>query len=623
MKAPRAISLLAGVLALYLIAPFVAGLGQVGSADWRGVNLSGLAQASLVSVTSATLATILVAVCGIPLGYLLARVPGRGMAVLGFVVQLPLALPPLASGILLLFLLGYASPLGQLTGGALTDSFLGIVLAEAFVAAPFLIVAARSAFAGIDPVLEDVAATLGHPPGAVFRRVSLALATHGIWAGLLLTWLRAFGEFGATVMVAYHPYSLPVYTYVAFGSEGLPAMLPILVPTLLAAVLVMAASLHTAARPKPRLNQAAGPTPLTARPAVFAARPGKPLDFAFRRRREGFTLDVAWRTEARRLCILGASGSGKSATLRLLAGLDPADHAAATLDGTDLTALPPHRRAIAYVPQSYGLLPHLTVAQQIRFGRDCDPARARHWTERLGLAALDHRCPSELSLGQQQRVALARALSRRSRLLLLDEPFAALDAPLRARLQQEMLALQAEIGVTTILVTHDPAEAVLLADELLLLADGHVMQSGPVEAVFQRPANEAAARLLGAENIMAGRAVAPDRIDVGGVLLEVSGPSLPGGLVGWAVRPGSVRLGGEHAYPGQLLQVGEVRAGQRSLAVRIGEAELRVTADPGEPHSPGHCRVSIDPAAIQVWPAGTLGIGFAAGSMANHPAEVP
>ncbi len=95
------------------------------------------------------------------------------MALLGFAVQLPLALPPLASGILLLFLLGYASPLGRLAGGRLTDSFAGIVLAEAFVAAPFLIIAARSAFAGIDPVLEDVAATLGHAPGAVFRRVSL------------------------------------------------------------------------------------------------------------------------------------------------------------------------------------------------------------------------------------------------------------------------------------------------------------------------------------------------------------------------------------------------------------------------------------------------------------------
>jgi molybdate transport system permease protein len=606
---PRALPLLAGLLAAYLAAPFVAGMGQIGLADWHGADVAGLTQASIVSIASATLATGLVAIGGIPLGFLLARVPGRGMALLGFVVQLPLALPPLASGVLLLFLFGYASPLGRLTDGALTDSFTGIVLAEAFVAAPFLVIAARSAFAGIDPVLEEVAATLGHPPGAVFRRVSLALAAPGILAGMLLTWLRAFGEFGATVMVAYHPTSLPVYTYIAFGSEGLPAMLPILLPTLSAAILVMATSLRVASRPAQRPMPPTAIAALDAPPAPGAFPPSQPLAFAFRRRREGFTLDVAWRTQARRLGILGASGSGKSATLRLIAGLDQADHAAISLDGSDLAALPPHRRAIAYVPQSYGLLPHLTVAEQLRFGVDHDPPRAHHWTRRLGLAGLEHRRPAALSLGQQQRVALGRALSRNSRLLLLDEPFSALDAPLRARLQQEMLALQAEIDATTILVTHDPAEAMLLADELLLLAEGHVLQSGPVEAVFQRPASEAAARLLGAENVAAGSAIAPDRINVGGVCLHVSGPPLAGGPVGWAVRPGSVRVGPEGAYPAELLHAGEVRAGQRRLAVRIGRSRLSVTADPGSALLPGACRASIDPAAIQVWPA-------------NHPPAV-
>ena len=160
MTAPRILGGLAGLLAIYLAAPFMAGLGQVGLAGWQDVDWTGLADAGAVSVGSATIATALVALGGIPLGFVLARRPGRAMALLGFVVQLPLALPPLASGILLLFLFGYASPLGRLTGGALTDSFTGIVLAEAFVAAPFLIIAARSAFAGIDPVLEDVAAVL-------------------------------------------------------------------------------------------------------------------------------------------------------------------------------------------------------------------------------------------------------------------------------------------------------------------------------------------------------------------------------------------------------------------------------------------------------------------------------
>ena len=136
MKTPGVLPLLAGLLAVFLVAPFAAVLSQIGLADWRSVDVDGLTQASIVSVASATLATMLVAACGIPLDYLLARVRGRAMALLGFVVQLPLALPPLASGILLLFLLGYASSLGRLTGGALTDPFVGIVLAEAFVDHP-------------------------------------------------------------------------------------------------------------------------------------------------------------------------------------------------------------------------------------------------------------------------------------------------------------------------------------------------------------------------------------------------------------------------------------------------------------------------------------------------------
>ena len=604
LATPRALPPLAALLALYLVAPFAAGFAQVGLADWRGIDLPGLWNASLVSVASATLATALVAFGGIPLGYLLARVPGRAMRLLGFAVQLPLALPPLASGILLLFLLGYASPLGALTGGRLTDSFAGIVLAEAFVAAPFLIVAARSAFAGVDPVLEEVAATLGHLPAAVFRRVSMPLAWRVIAAGMLLTWLRAFGEFGATVMLAYHPYSLPVYTYVAFGSLGLPAMLPILVPTLLGAVAVMALNELVLAGQKRRTGAEAVSALAPAAPAApAAAGEGQPLAFAFRRSLPDFTLDVAWHTRARRLAILGASGSGKSATLRLIAGLDQGENAALTLGGEDLAARPAHARAIAYLPQDYGLLPHLRLAEQVRFARDADPLRAVFWTERLGLAGLEDRRPDALSLGQQQRVALARALARPGQLLLLDEPFSALDAPLRAHLRDELLLLQREIAATTILVTHDPAEAMELADELMLLDRGQVLRCGSVEAVYARPGSEAAARLLGARAVAAGVVIAPDRIALGeGVDLVVSGAPLSLGAVGWSVRPSRVRLVAAGGIPARLIAAEPARGGRRRVTLQLGAATVHATVDPGEGLSPGPCRVAIDPAAVQVWP---------------------
>jgi len=171
---------LAALLVIYLCAPFAAALQQAGLTDWRSVNATELWRALAVSVSSATVCAALIAVGGVPLGYCLARVPGRAAAMLGFIVQLPLAQPPLASGILLLFLVGPYAPLGVLTHGALTDSFAGIVLAETFVAAPFLVVAARSAFASVDPILEDVAATLGRGRLATFMKVSLPLAWPGV-----------------------------------------------------------------------------------------------------------------------------------------------------------------------------------------------------------------------------------------------------------------------------------------------------------------------------------------------------------------------------------------------------------------------------------------------------------
>jgi ABC-type Fe3+/spermidine/putrescine transport system ATPase subunit/ABC-type sulfate transport system permease component len=609
-RPPTALAVLSGLLAIYLIAPFGAGLAHVGISDWRSADLAGLASACAVSLASASVATTLVTVCGVPLGYFLARRSGRGMALLGFVVQLPLALPPLASGILLLFMLGYSSPLGRLTNGALTDSFTGIVLAEAFVAAPFLIIAARSAFAGFDPVLEDVAATLGHRPWSVFLRVSLPLAWRATAAGMLLAWLRAFGEFGATVMVAYHPYSLPVYTYVAFGSEGLPAMIPVLVPTLIAAVSVMAASQYLTLLPvagKSRRSVYAG-IPEKAGQFLELAYPAPSkteasLEFEFHRALVGFELTVASRTSTRRLAILGASGSGKSMTLRLIAGLDQSETATLILNGEDLSVRPPESRGIAYVPQNYGLFPHLPVDQQIRFSANCDSNLANQWVAKLGLEGLERRYPGELSIGQQQRVALARALCRQANLLLLDEPFSAIDAPLRAQLRREFQQLQQEFDTITILVTHDPAEAMFLADELLLLDNGRVLQTGPVNQVFLRPTNETVARLLGADNIGYGRAVAPDCIDAGaGLRIAVSGPPLePFRPIGWSVRPERIRFAADGPYSARILHLGDMRDGQRSVAIQLGDSVFEVITDPGYRPVNDACRVAIDPQALQIW----------------------
>jgi len=607
-RIPAPLPLLAGLLAIYLIAPLVAGVQQAGMADWSTVDLAALTGACLVSIASATLATLLIALGGIPLGYLLARMPGRAVGLVGFLVQLPLALPPLASGILLLFLVGYATPLGRLTGGALTDSFAGIVLAEVFVAAPFLIIAARSAFAAMDPALEGVAATLGRGPLAVFFRVSLPIARPAILSGLLLAWLRAFGEFGATVMVAYHPYSLPVYTYVAFGAQGLPAMLPVLVPTLSLAVLIMALATLAGRRAEmpPAAAASAATTPAGApefRPRRDRAAAAAELKLRVEKRLGSFHLDIAWAPQRRRLAIVGPSGSGKSLTLKLIAGIEACDRGHIRLDGHDIAALSPAARGIAYVPQNYALFPHLTVSEQLAFPAGADAARTRHWLERLGLRGLENRRPHALSLGQQQRVALARALVRSARLLLLDEPFSALDAPLRIRLRREMLALQSEIAATTILVTHDPAEAAMLADEILVCENGGVLQAGLTDAVFRRPSGETVARLLGADRAATGMAASAERIAIGaGAMLDVSGPALvPGARVGWAVSPARVHLSETGRYVGTVEAVIDVGSGHL-IAVRFGDALIEVAAGYVDPPRGAPCRFDIDPDAVRIWP---------------------
>ena len=408
--------------------------------------------------------------------------------------------------------------------------------------------------------------------------LALPIAWPAIASGLLLTWLRAFGEFGATVMVAYHPYSLPVYTYVAFGSQGLPAMMPVLLPTLVLALAVMGLSTVATGRrrqePAPAaISVAAATAPLPAR--AHTAAPA--LSIRLEKRLGDFLLDVAWSPQAHRLAILGPSGSGKSLTLRLIAGTDHCDHGRVIVAEQDISQLAPPARGIAYVPQNYGLFPHLSVAQQLRFPVGADPAVAAHWIDRLGLRGLENRRPAALSLGQQQRVALARAFNRPARLLLLDEPFSALDAPLRARLRQEFVALQYEIPATTILVTHDPAEAALLADELLVLAEGKTLQSGPTEHVFRRPANEVVARLLGANNRAHGIVLGSDRIDIGGgVTLAVGEPALCGGThVGWSFSPSRAWISPNGRYDGVVEGVLPIGIGSQ-LLVRLGDARIRI-----------------------------------------------
>ncbi|MPZ50662.1 MAG: ATP-binding cassette domain-containing protein, partial [Dehalococcoidia bacterium] len=216
---------------------------------------------------------------------------------------------------------------------------------------------------------------------------------------------------------------------------------------------------------------------------------------------------------------LGPSGAGKSLTLKAIAGLMKPDRGRIELpggvgfdseQGIDLT---PQARNTGYVVQDLALFPHLSVAENIGFGlhgrpREEQRQRVAELVELLGLEGLESRLPGAISGGQQQRVALGRALAARPSLLLLDEPFSALDAPVRTALRREVARLRRQLGLTAVFVTHDLQEAYALADKIALYDAGSVVQYGARDEVFRRPVSVRAARLLDARNIIEGRVVA-------------------------------------------------------------------------------------------------------------------
>ncbi|MGH8979680.1 MAG: ATP-binding cassette domain-containing protein [Acidimicrobiales bacterium] len=605
---------LGALLLVYLGGPVLYFLYRLASTPARGFHDPGLYSAFWVSVQGATIAIAVVTLLGVPLGYLLARHKGPLVAALGALVMVPLAVPPLMSGILLVYVVGPYTPIGQFfandLGVHLTESLVGVVLAQSFVCAPFLVVSAWAAFSAVDPTLGEVAATLGHGHVGRFLGVEVPAAAAGIRAGMALAWLRAFGEFGATVVLAYHPSSLNVYTYIQFSSTGVPGTLA---PTALAlgvAVVAAAASRLVVLRVRRRVHGVAAALPVPRRPAPPVP---SPLRFDVHWRLGEFKLSVAHRAESLRLAVLGPSGSGKSALLRCLAGLYGPGPGPVEYGGRRVDSVPVERRRIGYVAQGFSLFPHLSVWEQVLFGCGADPSIAAYWLEALRLQGLERRLPSELSGGQRQRVAMAQALARSPDVLFLDEPLTALDAPVRVELRRELRRLQRDAGISTVLVTHDPEEAALLADEVIVVADGRVLQQGAAAELYDRPRSPAVAELLGVPNVAAASITDDGRLRcAGGVLLEAStGDVAPGARVLWRVPPADVEVSAPAAHHGSRAGAMVGRVDDVSwLGTRV---EVRVALASGlvlEANAPdvgvvvgSPVHVRIDPRAVRVWAA--------------------
>ena len=258
--------------------------------------------------------------------------------------------------------------------------------------------------------------------------------------------------------------------------------------------------------------------------------------------------------------LLGPSGSGKSTLLRSLAGLTYIDHGRISLHGRDVTELPARARGVGLVFQHYALFRHMTVAQNIEFALRVRRVRAaqrrRRRQELLQLVALegyDERYPSQLSGGQQQRVAVARALAHEPAVLLLDEPFGALDAKIRVELRETVRAVQRRIGMTTILVTHDQEEAFALADRIGIMQMGRLLETGTPEQLYRYPATRFVARFLGAANLFLGE-VTPLGLHLGAAILAparaasapdaaASGATAGGSEAVLVVRPEDIEIG--------------------------------------------------------------------------------
>ena len=241
--------------------------------------------------------------------------------------------------------------------------------------------------------------------------------------------------------------------------------------------------------------------------------------------------------------LLGPSGGGKSTLLRIIAGLDKADSGVISIEGTDATKLPPQKRNVGFVFQHYAVFKHMTVAKNVAFGleirkksKDEVAARVDELLRLVHLQQFAHRLPSQLSGGQRQRMALARALAVEPTVLLLDEPFGALDAKVRKELREWLRRLHDEVHVTTVFVTHDQEEALEVADEIVVINNGGIEQIGTPEQLYDEPASDFVMGFLGEVTRLNGVNIRPHDIDIATVPTGLAGSSA--GYVSRVLRVG-------------------------------------------------------------------------------------
>ncbi len=297
------------------------------------------------------------------------------------------------------------------------------------------------------------------------------------------------------------------------------------------------------------------------------------------------TLDIA---AGEFVTLVGASGCGKTTLLRIIAGFTRADSGTLSINGKRVESLPPNKRGIGFVFQSYALFPTQTVAQNIGFSlsvrrrpKDEISRRVAELCELTQLIGLEDRYPHEISGGQQQRVALARALAPDPAILLLDEPLSALDAKIRAHLRDEIRAVVDRLGITTVYVTHDQEEALSISDRVAVMNDGRILQVGEPMELYLRPQVRYVADFIGTTNILPARPAGNGRFEVEGGIIEATVPEALAGQDHYVVcvRPEHIELkpAGDDALAGRLESI--TFLGQTVRARVVTEGDQKLVAD--------------------------------------------
>lgn len=583
-RTPLTLAVPALLAIAFLLMPLIGILVRTSWGD-LGSHLSspGVTEALRLSLVVSFWALGLSLVLGVPLAWLLARVDFPGKALVRSLVLLPMVLPPTVGGVALLLAFGRRGLLGpwleDTFGITLPFHTSGAVLAATFVAMPFLVISLEGALAGLRPRYEETAGSLGASPLRVFWTVSLPMVAPGLAAGAALTWARALGEFGATITFAGNlpgtTQTLPLQVYLLLQeSPEAATSVSLLLLAIAMAVLVALRGRWTGGaggrvrEPRNPADDATTPSPARPTPPVPAEKAPPEQRWPLHAVVTGFTrltLDAAPGTT---IAVVGPNGAGKTTLLRALLGLTPRAHAELRLGGTDVTGLPPHRRGVAWVPQDGALFPHLSALTNTAYGlraRGVPRAEARReaqrWLDRLGVGHLAHRRPAQLSGGQAGRVALARGLAARPRLLLLDEPLAALDQTTRAQVRHTLRAHLDGFAGVCLIVTHDPVEAVALADRVLVLEDGLPVQDAPPAEVTRHPRSPWVARMLGS-NAWTGIATSDGLALDGGALLVAAEPLATGTEALAVIAPEAVSLhvtrpegSPRNVYPGTVREI--------------------------------------------------------------------